>query len=83
MTISDTLRRKLDTLPDAPGVYLWKDAQGRVIYIGKANRLGARARSYLSGAGDTSLKHQLLVRHIADVDTIVVESEAQSLLLEK
>ncbi|MEE8062348.1 MAG: excinuclease ABC subunit UvrC [Gemmatimonadales bacterium] len=82
MTISDTLRRRLDSLPDVPGVYLWKDAHGQVIYIGKANRLRTRARSYLTGGEGTTLKHQLLQRHIADIDTIVVETETQSLLLE-
>jgi excinuclease ABC subunit C len=82
MTISETLQRRLDSLPDAPGVYLWKDADGRVIYIGKANRLRARARSYVTGVGATSLKNQLLQRHIADIETIVVESDTQSLILE-
>ncbi len=82
MTLPESLQRRLDTLPDGPGVYLWKDADGKVLYVGKAKRLSSRVRSYLSADPTASLKHQLLVRLIADVETIVVASEAQSLLLE-
>jgi len=79
---SESLQRKLDTLSDAPGVYLWKDAQGNVLYVGKAKRLKSRVRSYFGNDHATSIKNQYLLRHIADVETIVVTSEAQSLLLE-
>ncbi len=79
--MTDELERKLDKLPDAPGVYLWKDLQGNVIYVGQAKRLRPRAKSYFA-PGDHSPKTHLLREHIADIDTIVVESEAQSLLLE-
>jgi len=75
------LERKIDSLPSDPGVYLWKDAAGVVIYVGKAARLKQRVRSYFSGA-DQGLKHLALVRQIADLETIVVPSEPQSLLLE-
>jgi excinuclease ABC subunit C len=82
MTVpEDTLRRKVDTLPDGPGVYLWKDGTGRVIYVGKAKRLRSRVRSYLTPDPD-SPKHLHLARLLADVETIVVADEAQSLLLE-
>lgn len=82
MTVpEETLRRKVDTLPDGPGVYLWKDQAGRVIYVGKAKRLRARVRSYLTPDPD-SPKHLHLARLLADVETIVVADEAQSLLLE-
>jgi excinuclease ABC subunit C len=80
--LPDSLQRKLDTLPDAPGVYLWKDVQGNVLYVGKAKRLRSRVRSYFGGDHATSVRNQYLLRHIADVETIVVASEAQSLLLE-
>ncbi len=79
---SDALARKLDTLPDGPGVYLWKDAEGAVLYVGKAKRLKARVRSYLADDFTLSPQRQALRRLIADVDTIVVRSEAESLLLE-
>ena len=80
--IPEALQRKLDTLPDGPGVYLWKDANGEILYVGKAKRLKSRVRSYFAVDFETSAKNQLLQRLIADVETIVVPSEAQSLILE-
>ena len=80
--IPDALQRKLDTLPDGPGVYLWKDAEGEILYVGKAKRLKSRVRSYFATDFDTSPKNRLLQRLIAEVETIVVPSEAQSLILE-
>ena len=79
---TDALQRKLDTLPDGPGVYLWKDAAGQVLYVGKAKRLNSRVRSYFANDFVDSPKNRLLMRLVADVETIVVPSEAQSLLLE-
>jgi excinuclease ABC subunit C len=80
--IPDALQRKLDTLPEGPGVYLWKDAAGEILYVGKAKRLRSRVRSYFAADFDTSPKNQLLQRLIADVETIVVPNEPQSLILE-
>lgn len=81
-TLPEPLQRKLDTLPDAPGVYLWKDAEGNVLYVGKAKRLRSRVRSYFASDATATIKGIYLQRHIADVETIVVTSESQSLLLE-
>lgn len=81
-SLPDQLQRKLDTLPEGPGVYLWKDAAGDVLYVGKAKRLRNRVRSYFASDFPTSARNQLLQRLIADVETIVVPSEAQSLILE-
>ena len=78
----DALQRKLETLPDGPGVYLWKDAQGQVLYVGKAKRLSSRVRSYFSNDPIAAPKDVLLRRLIADVETVVTGNEAQSLLLE-
>src|SRR5580765_6505382 len=78
----DALQRKLDTLPDGPGVYLWKDANGEILYVGKAKRLKSRVRSYFATDFDASPKNRLLQRLIADVETIVVPPEPQSLILE-
>ena len=80
--VPDQLQRKLDTLPDGPGVYLWKDARGEVLYVGKANRLRSRVRSYFSADGSGSPRLQMLMRLVADLEVIVVQSEPQSLLLE-
>lgn len=76
------LQAKLQHLPVQPGVYLFKDEQGEILYIGKAKSLRARVRSYFSRGADPSLKTRELVRRIADVDTIVVGSEVEALLLE-
>ena len=76
------LERRLATLPDGPGVYLWRDAQGEVLYVGKARRLSSRVRSYVNADPGISPKNQLLRRLIADVETIVVPDEAQALVLE-
>jgi excinuclease ABC subunit C len=81
-SLPDQLQRKLDTLPEGPGVYLWRDAAGDVLYVGKAKRLRSRVRSYFATDFPTSARNQLLQRLIADVETIVVPSEAQSLILE-
>lgn len=76
------LLRRLDGLPDQPGVYLWKDRAGQILYVGKARNLRSRVRSYLTSDHEASPKNQLLVRLIADVETIVVATEADALLLE-
>ncbi len=77
-----SLDAKLAALPDAPGVYLWKDAAGAVLYIGKANNLRQRVKWYFGPDADEVPRFALLRRRVADVETIVVQSEAQALLLE-
>jgi excinuclease ABC subunit C len=76
------IEAKLPHLPETPGVYLWKDAQGTVLYVGKAKRLRSRVRSYLAADHTSSPKTQVLMRQAADVETIVVPSEAHALILE-
>ncbi len=78
----DALQRKLEGLPDAPGVYLWKDAEGTVLYVGKAKSLRARVRWYFGDDVEANPRLMLLRKHIADLETIVLKSEAQALLLE-
>ena len=82
MPASPELEAKVNALPDEPGVYLWKDAKGNVLYVGKAKRLRSRVRNYLSKSYDRSPKNLMLISLIADVETIVVPSEAQALVLE-
>ncbi|GAB1341391.1 excinuclease ABC subunit UvrC [Gemmatimonas sp.] len=74
--------RRLPHLPESPGVYLWKDADGGVLYVGKAKRLRSRVRSYWAQDHETSPKTRGLLRKVRDLDTIVVPSEAHSLILE-
>ncbi len=78
----EAVASKLPHLPDSPGVYLWKDAQGTVLYVGKAKGLRSRVRSYFGSDHFGSVKTQALVRLIAELDTIVVPSEAHALILE-
>ena len=73
---------KVPHLPETPGVYLWKDAEGKVLYVGKAKRLRSRVRSYFTADHTGSVKTQALLRLIEDVDTIVVPDEAHALILE-
>ena len=73
---------KVPHLPETPGVYLWKDAEGKVLYVGKAKRLRSRVRSYFTADQTGSVKTQALVRLIDDVDTIVVPDESHALILE-
>ncbi len=79
---SDRIASKIASLPDAPGVYLWKDTEGKVLYVGKANRLRQRVRNYFSTDHSESPKNRALVRSIRDLETIVVRSESEALLLE-
>jgi excinuclease ABC subunit C len=76
------LAGKLKHLPDRPGVYLMKGADGEVLYVGKAKSLRSRVRSYFGAGAQESLKTRELVRRIVDFDTIVVASEAEALILE-
>ncbi len=78
----DNIRHKLSLLPDAPGVYLHKNKQGKVIYVGKAKRLSQRVRSYFQEGGDKDTKTRQLVKRIEDFDYIVTESDADALVLE-
>jgi excinuclease ABC subunit C len=82
MALPPDLSRALATLPDQPGVYLWKDAAGEILYVGKAKSLRSRVRSYFGPDHEDSAKHAALVRQIAGLDTIVVATEAEALLLE-
>jgi excinuclease ABC subunit C len=73
---------KLKHLPTRPGVYLFRDAAGEILYIGKAKSLRSRVRGHFSHDTAHSVKQEELVRRVADVETMVVGSEAEALLLE-
>lgn len=76
------VKRELDAVPTLPGVYLWKDAGGQVIYVGKAKQLRARMRQYVNFQDDRA-KIPLLVDQIDSFEYIVVDNEHESLVLEK
>jgi len=69
-------------LPEKPGVYMFKDAGGHVIYVGKARALRNRVRSYFLESRWTDAKTGSLAREIADLETIVVANEREALALE-
>jgi excinuclease ABC subunit C len=76
------LTEKLERLPDRPGVYLYKDAKGQVVYVGKAASIRARVRSYFQASRTRDAKTDALVDHIADLDYIVTANELEALILE-
>ena len=75
-------RRKLDDLPDAPGVYLYRDQAGKIIYVGKAKSLRHRVRSYFQGATGQAPKTGALLQEIHDLEYIVTRTEVEALILE-
>lgn len=74
--------RLLKGLPTAPGVYLFRNEKGEILYVGKAKSLRSRVRSYFRGDAGHSIKTRELVKRVASLDTIVVGSEAEALILE-
>src|SRR5574340_1044728 len=80
--ISEHLQGILSTLPLKPGCYIYKNAEGAVIYVGKAVNLRNRVRSYFHLHGDQDFKTRQLVQHIADIEWILVGSELEALILE-
>ena len=80
--VSTTFDPSSKRLPTRPGVYLFKDARGRILYVGKAKSLRARVRSHFAADPALSPRNRQMLSRVADVETIVVESEAEALLLE-
>ncbi len=76
------LYEKIRTLPTQPGVYLYKNAEGEVIYVGKAKNLRSRVRSYLLEASQANAKTGSLMREAVDIDYILVANEHEALALE-
>jgi excinuclease ABC subunit C len=76
------LHQKIRTLPTQPGCYLYKNAEGEVIYVGKAKNLRARVRSYFLEASQANAKTGTLMREAVDVEYITVANEHEALALE-
>jgi excinuclease ABC subunit C len=76
------LQEKMRTLPTRPGVYLYRNAAGDVIYVGKAKNLRSRVRSYLLAESQANAKTGSLMREAVDVDYILVDNEGEALALE-
>ncbi len=82
MEVAENLQRVLDTLPPRPGCYLYRNAAGEVIYVGKAVNLRNRVRSYFHAEAGHDAKTRRLVREIAEIEWILVGSELEALILE-
>ena len=81
--VNEHLERRLSELPSLPGVYIMKDAQGKIIYIGKAKVLKNRVSSYFDGSCHNGHRAaSLMLPHIRDIEWIITETEAEALILE-
>jgi len=80
--VTDALRHKLDSLPDRPGVYQYRNVRGEVIYIGKAKSLRSRVRSYFQPSAQHDPRIASMVAEVADLELIVVDTEMEALILE-
>jgi len=76
------LEEQLKALPTSPGVYLFKDEQGKVIYVGKAANLSNRVRGYFGASSSSSSKIQRLVLRVRELEFVVTDSEQEALILE-
>ncbi|HEY9227382.1 MAG TPA: GIY-YIG nuclease family protein, partial [Gemmatimonadaceae bacterium] len=82
MAVPDSVLEKIPHLPESPGVYIWRDADGTVLYVGKAKRLRSRVRSYVASDHAESVKTRALMLSVGALETIVVPTEAHALILE-
>ena len=82
MVASQLLREKLETLPDQPGVYLFKDGKGEIVYVGKAKSLRSRVRSYFTSRDDGRYQFPKLVASIRDLEIILTRDEVEALATE-
>ena len=76
------LEQKIDKLPTSPGVYLFKDRKGTILYVGKAGNIRHRVSSYFQRAGEKDAKTLTMVEKIADIETIVTDTEKEAFILE-
>ena len=77
-----SLRDKLERIPSRPGVYLFKDTAGRILYVGKARLLKDRVRSYFQASRAADSGRMALVSEISDLDLVVTDTEMEALALE-
>ena len=80
--MNEKIQSVLNSLPHRPGIYLMKDAEGTIIYVGKAISLFNRVRSYFQESTDLSPKNRSMVARIEDIEFLVVDNEVEALVLE-
>src|SRR5438067_10173104 len=81
-TFPEKVTEKLKKLPAKPGCYIYKDAAGEVLYVGKALDLKNRVRSYFQASTRHGARIERMVRKVADIEWMVVDSEVEALVLE-
>src|SRR5512138_2076638 len=80
--MNPTLEAKLKNIPAGPGVYLYKDGSGQIIYVGKAKSLRNRVRTYFQLSADLDVRKDQMMDAIEDVEFIVTDTEGEALALE-
>src|SRR5207247_3173098 len=81
-TLEDAIRRRLQAVPDTPGVYLFRDGRAQVIYVGKALRLRDRLRQYFTPGYAQTARVDEMVRRIYDFEVVQCANEVEALVLE-
>ena len=82
MELTETLQKKIKNLPQSPGVYIMRDKDGEVIYVGKARVLKNRVSQYFRREAQKYPKVAAMVSHIADFEYIITDTELEALILE-
>src|SRR5262245_33830381 len=81
-TMNDSLQQRLAQVPDRPGCYIFRDDTGQVLYVGKAEVLRNRVRSYFQEGAQHTPRIRLMVSRVADIEVVVTDSPVEALLLE-
>src|SRR6266571_3206483 len=82
VTLEDTIKRRLQAVPDSPGVYMFRDSKSQVIYVGKALRLRDRLRSYFTPGYAETARVSELIRRATDFEFVTTANEVEALVLE-
>jgi len=77
----ESLNQKIDRLPTHPGVYLFKDKKGTILYVGKAGNIKHRVNSYFQKREGMDVKTLAMLEKVADIDTIVTDTEKEAFIL--
>jgi len=80
--MNEKIQSVLNSLPHRPGIYLMKDADGKILYVGKANSLYNRVRSYFQESSDLGPKNRSMIAKVDDIEFLVVKNEVEALVLE-
>jgi excinuclease ABC subunit C len=78
----NTLEQKIDNLPTNPGVYIFKDRKGTILYVGKAGNIKHRVSSYFQRPAEKDVKTLTMLEKVVDIDTIVTDTEKEAFILE-